>query len=64
VKDIAKIFNATVIPYTAIVSVTGIVFMLSTGQEVDLILYGLFFGSLSKMGIHWSISSLINRVPK
>lgn len=59
--DLAKLFNAAVMPYTAIASVSGIIFMVGTGQEVHMILYGLFFGSLSKMGIHWSITSLLNK---
>jgi len=60
-KDLAKLFNAFVMPYTAVCSLSGIVFMVGTGQEVDIILYGLFFGSLSKMGIHWSITSLLSK---
>ena len=57
-KDLPALFNAVVMPYTAICSVSGIVFILGTGQEVPMMLWGLFAGSLSKMGIHWSLTNL------
>jgi len=60
-KDYAAIFKAFVMPYTAVCSLTGIVFMIGTGQEVPMILYGLFFGSLGEMGIHWSLAKLTKK---
>lgn len=61
-KDYATIFKAFVMPYTAVCSVSGIVFMTGTGQEVPMILYGLFFGALGEMGIHWSLSKLEEKI--
>lgn len=52
------LFKAFVMPYTAVCSVSGIVFMTGTGQEVPMLLWGLFLGSLSEMGIHWSLANL------
>jgi len=52
------VFKAFVMPYTAVCSLTGIVFMTGTGQEVPILLYGLFIGALGEMGIHWSLSNL------
>ena len=57
-KDLSSLFKAFVMPYTAVCSLTGIVFMTGTGQEVPMLLYGLFFGTLGEMGIHWSLSNL------
>jgi len=60
-KDLPALFKAFVMPYTAVCSLTGIVFMAGTGQEVPMILYGLFFGSLGEIGIHWSIANLTKK---
>ena len=57
-KDLPALFKAFVMPYTAVCSLTGIVFMTGTGQEIPMLLYGLFFGALGEMGIHWSLSNL------
>ena len=57
-RDLPALFKAIVMPYTAICSFTGVVFLLVTGQEVPIVLYGFFFGALGEMGIHWSISNL------
>lgn len=57
-KDLPVLFKAFVMPYTAVCSVSGIVFMTGTGQEVPMLLYGLFFGALGEMGIHWSLANL------
>lgn len=57
-KDLPALFKAFVMPYTAVCSLTGIVFMTGTGQEIPMLLYGLFFGALGEMGIHWSITNL------
>ena len=60
-KDYTALFKAFVMPYIAVCSASGIVFMASTGQEVAMILYGLLFGSLGEMGIHWSVSKLVSK---
>jgi len=57
-KDLPALFKAFVMPYTAVCSLTGIVFITGTGQEVPMLLYGLFIGALGEMGIHWSLSNL------
>lgn len=60
-KDYAALFKAFVMPYTAVCSVSGIVFMACTGQEVPMFFWYLFVGSQGEMGIHWSIANLRKR---
>jgi len=57
-KDLPALFKAFVMPYLAVYFGSCIGFILATGQEVPMILYGLFFGSLGEMGIHWSLANL------
>jgi len=57
-KDLPGVFKAFVMPYTAVWSVTTICFMAASGQEVPMFIWGIFLGSLSEMGIHWSVTNL------
>ena len=57
-KDLSALFKAFVMPYLAVYFGSCIGFIFVTGQEVPMILWGLFFGSLGEMGIHWSVSKL------
>ena len=57
-KDYSALFKAFVMPYLAVYFGSCIGFMFITSQEVPMILWGLFFGSLGEIGIHWSIANL------
>ena len=57
-KDVPALFKAFVMPYMAVCSFSGIVFMTCTGQGLDYFLLGSLGFSLGEMGIHWSVSKL------
>lgn len=61
-KDLASLFKAVVMPYTAVCAVSGIIFMAVVGQEIPTFVWAIFLGSLSEMGIYWSIAGLIKKV--
>jgi len=60
-KELADLFKAFVMPYLAVYFGSCIGFILASGQEVPMILWGLFFGSLGEMGIDWSIRKMVNK---
>ena len=60
-KDLAALFKAFVMPYTAVCSVTTICWLTGIGEEVPVIIWGLLIGSLGEMGIHWSVSKLVGK---
>ena len=57
-KDLPALFNASVIPLMTLMAFAGVVFMIATGQEVDVILWGVVGAGLSKMGISFGIGKL------
>ncbi len=57
-NDYTKLFNAFVIPYFTCAAFSGVVFMLSTGQEVDMLLWTAVGAGLSKMGISFGIGKI------
>jgi len=57
-RDLPALFNAFVIPYFTCCAFTGVVFMIATGQEVDIILWGIVGAGLSKMGIDFGIGKM------
>jgi len=50
-KDLPALFKAFVCPYLACIFGTGIGFNLATGQDVDPLLWALFAGTLTEIGI-------------
>jgi len=60
-KDYTALFKAFVMPYWVVCALSGIVFMIATGQEVPMELWGLLGFPLSEMGIHWSVSKLVTK---
>jgi len=57
-KDLPALFKAFVIPYFTCAAFSGVVFMIATGQEVDMILWGVMGAGLSKMGIDFGIGKI------
>ena len=60
-KDLAALFKAFVMPYLAVYFGSCVGFMVVTGQEVPIELWVLFSFPLGEMGIHWSISKVVNK---
>ena len=60
-KDYTALFKAFVMPYLAVYFGSCIGFMFITGQEVPIELWALFGFPLSEMGIHWSVSKMVNK---
>lgn len=58
-KDLPVLFKAFVMPYTAVCSVSGIVFMLATGQAVDQMLWVIFVGALGELGIEFGVIPVV-----
>jgi len=50
-NDYAKMFKAFVCPYLACIFGSGIGFNLTTGQDVHPLLWALFVGVLTEIGI-------------
>lgn len=57
-KDLPALFNASVIPLMTLMAFAGVVFMIATGQEVDMILVSVVGAGLSKMGISFGIGKI------
>lgn len=57
-NDLPKLFEASVIPLMTLMAFAGVVFMVSTGQEADMILMGVVGAGLSKMGISFGIGKI------
>ena len=60
-KDLASVLTASVIPLMTLMAFGGVVFMLMTGQEVDMFLWGAVGAGLSKMGISFGIGKVRKR---
>jgi len=57
-KDLSALFNASVIPLMTLMAFAGVVFMIATGQEIDMILVSVVGAGLSKMGISFGIGKM------
>jgi len=56
--DLPKIFKAAVIPIMTIEAFAGVVFMIATAQEADMVLWGVVVAGLGKMGIEFGIGKV------
>ncbi len=63
-KDLTALFNASVIPLMTLMAFAGVVFMISTGQEADMILWGVVGAGLSKMGIQFGALPIVRKIRK
>ena len=63
-KDLTALFNASIIPLMTLMAFAGVVFMISTGQEADMILWGVVGAGLSKMGIQFGAIPVVKKIRK
>ena len=63
-KDLPALFNASVIPLMTLMAFAGVVFMVATGQEVDVVLWGVVGAGLSKMGIQFGALPIVKKIRK
>jgi len=63
-KDYAAIFKAFVCPYLAVVFGSAIAFNFATGQVVDQLLWVLFLGALSELGIEFGALPVVKKIRK
>ncbi|MBA7669491.1 hypothetical protein ES703_77622 [subsurface metagenome] len=63
-KDYATIFKAFVCPYLAVYFGSCIGFLFVTGQDIPQLLWVLFVGALSEMGIEFGALPLVKKIKK
>ena len=63
-KDLTVLLNASIIPLMTLMAFAGVVFMISTGQDVDMILVSVVGAGLSKMGIQFGALPIVRKIRK
>ena len=61
-KDLPALFKAFVVPYLAVFFGSCIGFMIATGQAVDQVLWVLFLGALSELGIEFGALPAVKKM--
>ena len=63
-KDLPALFKAFVIPYLAVAFGTAIAFSFATGQAIDQLLWVVFLGALSELGIEFGAIPVVKKMKK
>lgn len=63
-NDYAKVFKAFVCPYLSVFFGSCIGFLLTTGQAVDQLLWVIFLGALTELGIEFGALPVAKKLKK